>query len=96
MLLVQVVDSGKGIAQKEMPKLFEMFGKLKRTAEMNHEGIGLGLLICENLVRVNGGTISVHSEGVNKGSSFSFSMKMNANYNYEPPTELIIIENEES
>ena len=81
MLLVQVVDSGKGIAKKEMPKLFKMFGKLKRTADMNNEGIGLGLLICENLVKMNGGTISVYSEGINKGSSFSFSMKMNTDYN---------------
>ena len=43
---------------------------------MNHEGIGMGLMICQNLVRLNGGTISVHSLGEDKGSTFSFSMKM--------------------
>ena len=41
---------------------------------MNSEGIGMGLLICKNLVQKNGGTISVHSDGINKGSTFTFSI----------------------
>ena len=45
-LYVQVVDTGKGFSQGDASQLFTKFGKLKRTAEMNHEGIGLGLLIC--------------------------------------------------
>ena len=40
-----VKDTGAGIAQEDIPKLFNRFGKLHRTAEMNHEGIGLGLTI---------------------------------------------------
>ena len=46
MLKVHVVDTGKGIATEDVDRLFKMFGKLRRTAEMNHEGIGLGLMIC--------------------------------------------------
>ena len=45
MLLVSVKDTGVGIAREDMPKLFTRFGKLHRSAEMNHEGIGLGLTI---------------------------------------------------
>ena len=75
-LFVQVVDSGKGFCQSDASKLFTKFGKLKRTAEMNNEGIGLGLLICQNIVRASGGTISAHSEGLDKGATFSFSIKM--------------------
>ena len=63
MLRFHVVDNGKGIRKKDMKKLFKMFGKLRRTAEINNEGIGLGLMICENLVKMNNGTISVHSDG---------------------------------
>ena len=59
-----------------MSKLFTKFGKLQRTAEINSEGIGMGLMICQNLVQLNGGKITVHSEGEDKGSRFTFTMKM--------------------
>ena len=45
VLIVHVKDTGAGIAPEDIPKLFSRFGKLHRTAEMNHEGIGLGLTI---------------------------------------------------
>ena len=44
-LVVHVRDTGTGIAQEDFEKLFSRFGKLHRTAEMNTEGIGLGLTI---------------------------------------------------
>ena len=46
MIKFHVIDNGKGIQKKDMKKLFRMFGKLRRTAEINNEGIGLGLMIC--------------------------------------------------
>lgn len=63
LLKVHVVDTGKGIREEDMAKLFKMFGKLKRTAEANSEGIGMGLMICQNLVKMNNGEISVKSRG---------------------------------
>lgn len=62
-LVVQVIDSGIGIEQEEIPLLCQKFGKLKRTAEMNSEGIGLGLMISKSLVEANGGTLDISSEG---------------------------------
>ena len=47
MLKVQVIDTGVGIAAEEIDALFTRFGKLQRTADMNNEGIGLGLTIVE-------------------------------------------------
>ena len=76
LLKVQVQDSGCGIRAEDMIVLFKQFGKLKRTAKMNSEGIGMGLMICQNLVQKNGGTISVHSDGIDKGSIFTFTMCM--------------------
>ena len=76
MLKANIVDTGKGISEEEKPKLFTLFGKLKRTADMNNEGIGMGLMIVQKLVSLSQGTISVHSDGLDKGSTFSFSMKM--------------------
>lgn len=43
---------------------------------MNHEGIGLGLTIVKQIVEASGGTISVASEGLGKGATFSFTLKM--------------------
>lgn len=76
LLKVHVFDSGSGIKQEDISKLFTMFGKLHRTAEINSEGIGMGLMICQKLVELNSGTIDVYSEGENLGSVFSFTMKM--------------------
>lgn len=56
-LLTTVVDTGKGITQVEMSTIFKMFGKLNRTAGQNSEGLGMGLMICDTLVKTNGGSI---------------------------------------
>ena len=76
LLLVQIKDTGVGIAPEDIPKLFNRFGKLHRTAEMNHEGIGLGLTIVKQIIEKCEGKISVSSEGLGQGCVFSFSMKM--------------------
>ena len=83
MMKVHIVDNGKGILPDDMKKLFKMFGKLRRTAEMNSEGIGMGLMICKKLVELNNGIIVVHSEGKDKGSIFSFTMKMKKPVDHE-------------
>ena len=49
-MIIEVEDTGTGIAKEDLNKLFTRFGKLQRTAEMNHEGIGLGLTIVEAIV----------------------------------------------
>ena len=53
-----------------------MFGKLHRTAEENHEGLGMGLMICKAIVTANQGTIEAHSAGKDLGSAFAFTMHM--------------------
>ena len=83
MLRFHVVDTGKGIKENEMDQLFTKFGKLLRTAEMNSEGIGLGLMICQNLVHMNDGKITVHSDGEDKGSTFTFNFKVRCIQHYE-------------
>ena len=76
-LKTHVVDTGKGIKPEDHEKLFKMFGKLKRTAKMNSEGLGMGLMICQQLVTMNKGEIRITSEGEGRGTTaiFSFSAK---------------------
>lgn len=60
-LVVHIKDTGKGVLLEDIPKLFTRFGKLERTAELNNEGIGLGLTIVEQIVESSGGQIGVES-----------------------------------
>ena len=56
-LVIHVDDSGVGIAEEEIEKLFTRFGKLQRTALMNSDGVGLGLTIVKQVVEANHGKI---------------------------------------
>mmetsp|Transcript_36915 Transcript_36915/g.48521 ORF Transcript_36915/g.48521 Transcript_36915/m.48521 type:complete len:119 (+) Transcript_36915:1413-1769(+) len=76
LLKLEVRDTGVGIAPDEIPKLFTRFGKLMRTAEYNHEGIGLGLNIVKKIVESHGGRIDVYSDGLGHGSTFSVLLNM--------------------
>ena len=76
MLKVEIRDTGVGIAEADLGKLFTRFGKLQRTAEINSEGLGLGLTIVKQIVESAGGTVTVISAGPGHGSTFSFTMNM--------------------
>lgn len=46
LLCVHVQDTGKGVREANLQKMFSMFGKLRRTADQNSEGNGMGLMVC--------------------------------------------------
>ena len=75
LLEVSVSDTGVGIGEEDLPKLFKMNGLLKKTEKINTRGIGLGLFICRELVRKLGGDIICESEW-QKGSKFTFVVKV--------------------
>jgi len=77
IIILQIQDTGIGIAAEDFPLIFTRFGKLQRSADMNSEGIGLGLMIVKQIVEQSGGLIEARSEGLGRGSSFVFSMQMN-------------------
>ena len=75
-LNVQVRDTGKGIDPEDFSHLFKRYGKLNRTAQLNKEGLGLGLTIVQEIVEAGNGRITVESDGINRGACFNFSMQM--------------------
>ena len=87
MILGRVEDTGVGVAPEDIPKLFTRFGKLLRTAEMNHDGIGLGLSITKSVVEKSGGSIQLTSDGLGKGTKVSFSMCVEEISNHESPLQ---------
>ncbi len=75
-VVVEVKDTGPGIAAAEQEHIFEPYYRLKRGAQ-RLSGLGLGLALCKMLVELHGGRIWVKSQR-GKGSTFSFSMPLNA------------------
>ncbi len=70
-----VEDSGIGIPQDKMDRLFKTFSQVDRSTNRRYGGSGLGLAISRELVEMMGGTISVESvEG--KGTSFTVDIPM--------------------
>ncbi len=76
MAYVKITDTGKGISNEDMPKLFQKFSKLNENylVKQNAQGTGLGLYISKSLVELHGGRIWVDSEGEGKGTTFSFTL----------------------
>jgi len=67
-----VKDTGMGIAQEDIKKLFVPFSQVDASSTRKYEGTGLGLTICKQLVEKMGGEIWVESE-LGKGSTFTFT-----------------------
>lgn len=70
---VSVSDTGIGIPEKEIPKIFRRFYQVENSLNREHDGIGLGLAIVEGMLERCGGKISVESE-LTKGSKFIFNL----------------------
>jgi signal transduction histidine kinase len=70
---VSVADSGIGIAQEDMAKLFQEFSQVESSASRPAQGTGLGLALCKKFVEMHGGTIGAESIP-GRGSSFWFML----------------------
>jgi PAS domain S-box-containing protein len=61
-LVMSVADSGIGISEKDLERVFEPFVQVNRSAHPQQEGAGLGLAICKNLIELHQGRIEVSSK----------------------------------
>ncbi|TXT55541.1 MAG: putative Histidine kinase [Promethearchaeota archaeon] len=73
-------DTGVGLKEDEIDRLFTQFGKIERFGEgleyLDISGSGLGLFISRQILKLHQGTIIVESEGRNKGSTFSINLPL--------------------
>jgi len=80
-----VRDTGVGIPEHELPRLFERFHRIQGQASRSHEGTGIGLALVEELVKLQGGSISVESE---PGRGTAFTVKIPFGAAHLPPEKL--------
>lgn len=70
---LSVVDTGVGIPESELPRLFERFHRVSGTRSRTYEGSGIGLALVQELVKLHGGTIRVTSQ-VDRGTTFTIAL----------------------
>jgi len=75
MLVCRVRDTGIGIAEENIRKLFRSFSQAESSTSRKYGGTGLGLSICAQLAELMGGRIQVESEP-GKGTCFSFTVPL--------------------
>lgn len=71
---ISVIDTGEGIAEKDLPLIWDRYYKVDKVHKRAHIGTGLGLSIVKNILLLHGSRFGVSSE-VGKGSNFWFEFK---------------------
>lgn len=75
LIEVAIMDSGVGIRQENMEKLFQVDSTFSTKGTFNEKGTGLGLVLCKEFVEINKGEIWVESQ-LEKGSTFYFTVPL--------------------
>ncbi|WP_281935582.1 SpoIIE family protein phosphatase [Micromonospora sp. AKA38] len=71
--VLEVSDTGVGIAPQELPQVFERFHRVAGARSRTHEGTGIGLALVRELVEMHGGTVTAHSV-VERGTTFTVTV----------------------
>jgi signal transduction histidine kinase/DNA-binding response OmpR family regulator len=91
-VVISVEDSGVGISAELLPQLFDLFVQARQTMDRAQGGLGLGLALVKNLVAMHGGTVSAHSGGLGRGSTFTVrlpSVEAHATKDEEPSLPIV-------
>ena len=78
-VIISIEDNGKGMSDAEINKLFSVQSHFSQPGTSGESGTGIGLLLCKELVELNGGKLWTTS-APGKGSTFYFSLPLNTEY----------------
>ncbi len=74
-IIIDFTDSGIGIDGELLPRIFDAFEQGGNAVTNHYGGLGLGLAISKRVIDMHGGKISVHSEGLGAGATFTITLK---------------------
>ncbi len=84
---IAVSDQGRGLTQRQSKRVFQRFYRVNRSDLPTPRGTGLGLYVVASLVQQLGGRIKAHSDGENKGSTFTVTLPRKTLQSHSsPPT----------
>jgi PAS domain S-box-containing protein len=93
-LCVEFRDTGVGIAPEFLDEIFHPFEQGAVSGNYRYGGLGLGLSISNAIVKLHGGTLSVASEGLNRGATFTVSLPVSKTAQpAQPPSNLTPVKN---
>lgn len=76
--VVEIADSGIGIAPEFLSKIFDRFSQADDTNTRGYGGLGLGLAIVRSIAELHGGSVSAESEGEQRGAAFTVRLPFTA------------------
>ena len=74
--VVEVVDNGVGVPPDQQGRLFQMFTQLQHSAGRAKGGLGIGLSLVKKLTEMHGGSVRMHSDGLDEGSTFGIELPL--------------------
>ncbi|HET9253215.1 MAG TPA: ATP-binding protein, partial [Candidatus Eisenbacteria bacterium] len=82
---LRVRDTGVGIPEADLPRVFERFHRVKQSRSRTHEGTGIGLALVQELVKLHGGEVAVRSE---EGRGTTFTVRVPHGASHLPPERI--------
>ncbi len=92
-IIVEVADTGVGIAPDILPRVFDAFEQGGRAITSQYGGLGLGLAISKRVIDLHGGSIKAESAGRDHGSTFTVTLQAMQTSLLEGPAALLPHEN---
>jgi len=77
-IVLIIKDTGQGIEKSFLPKVFDMFRQGDARASREHAGMGIGLALVQQFVRLHEGSVAVDSEGAGKGTTITLRLPAKA------------------
>lgn len=72
---ISVRDTGVGLSEEMLPKVFDLFAQVHKGLEVSSTGLGIGLSVTKRLTELHGGRIEVRSEGLGRGAEFIVNLQ---------------------